>query len=220
MNKVSVEKIDDVTLIKLDDGKVNACSIEFLEEFKNTLDNASKNKGAVCILGRKGFFTAGFDLKTFQSGDLNKIQKMYMLGFNILTQLFLYPRPIVIGCTGHAIGLGVFLLCCGDYRYGAKGPFKIHANEVVNSMVIPTELMRIAESRILKTHTNRLLLNGEAYPIEKTINTGLIDDIVNEKKIKNKCLEKAKQLCDCQHPFYEETKLISRIPVLEKIKKK
>ena len=216
MTKVSVSNVEDVSVIKIDDGKVNACSIDLLESLTTILDNVPKTKGAVCILGRPGFFSAGFDLKTLSSGDLTKTMRMTKLGFELLLTLYAFPRPVVMGCSGHAVGLGVFLLCCADYRFAVKGDFKVHANEVVNGMFIPPHMLHIAESRILKSHSNRLLLNGEPYPIEKTIDTGLVDELVDASDLDAKVIERAHHLCACQHPFYEKTKLISRRAVIQK----
>lgn len=218
MSYISLSIENNISKLTIDDGKVNAFSAKLLKEFNDVLSKIPKDTGALCILGRPGFFTAGFDINCLQSGSIESIKEMTTLGFQLLIDLFSFPRPIVMGCTGHAIGLGVFLLCCADYRIGAEGAFKCHANEVVNGMVIPKNMLCIAEHRLLPTHVNRLLLNGEPYPIQNTVGIGLLDDMVKPNMLQQACIERAALLNLCQHPFYEQTKRSSRKEVIKMAK--
>ena len=65
----TLSKEGDISTITLDDGKVNVFSLEMLESIQKSLDQVSKDSGALIIRGREGIFSAGFDIKTFQSGD-------------------------------------------------------------------------------------------------------------------------------------------------------
>ena len=61
------------------------------------------------------------------------VEEGFVLGIRLLE----YPAPVIIGCTGHAVAMGAFLLLCGDYRVGVDGPFRIVANEVAIGMTMP-----------------------------------------------------------------------------------
>ena len=115
------------------------------------------------------------------------------------------------------IGLGVFLLCCADYRIGITGDFKAHANEVVNGMVIPAQMTDLAANRILPNHFTRMFINGEAYHLEKSIETGLIDQVCKPEDLMKESLARAVLLNKCMHPFYHKTKLIARRDIIKKI---
>ena len=69
----------------------------------------------------------------------------------MLHDLYTFPRPIIALATGHTVAMGVFVLCCADYRIGIKGDFICQANEVRNNMDIPTQIM-IIQDRISKKH--------------------------------------------------------------------
>ena len=90
----TLSKEGDISTITLDDGKVNVFSLEMLESIQKSLDQVSKDSGALIIRGREGIFSAGFDLKTFQSGDAEKAQKMTALGMKNMHDLYmaLYRR--------------------------------------------------------------------------------------------------------------------------------
>jgi len=55
---------------------------------------------------------------------------------------------VIIGCTGHAVAMGAFLLLCGDYRVGVDGPFRIVANEVAIGMTMPFTAIEFCRQRL------------------------------------------------------------------------
>ena len=71
----TLEKIDDVSVLSLDDGKVNVFSIEMLEAINNCLNDVPKDSGSLVIKGKEGIFSAGFDLKTLHQEIWKKSQK-------------------------------------------------------------------------------------------------------------------------------------------------
>ena len=206
MSSVQFKQQGNISVLSINDEKVNALSYDLLCDLRHNLDRCSKDRGALCIMGRPGFFSAGFDVNVFQSGEETAIKEMIHVGFQLLIDLLSFPRPIVMACTGHAVGMGVFLLCCADYRMGVNGAFKLHANEVVNGMHIPPLLMKIAQNRLLPNHVFPFLLNAEPYAIQKGISLGLIDDLVSEKDLSEKCFKRAQLLSLCQDPGYRQSK--------------
>ena len=213
----TLEKIDDVSVLSLDDGKVNVFSIEMLEAINNCLNDVPKDSGSLVIKGKEGIFSAGFDLKTFASGDMEKISKMSDLGMRFMYDIFTFPRPIVAACSGHAIALGAFLLCSCDHRIGIKGDFKIGANELRNNMIIPTPILELAKFKLTKPHKQRALLNAEMYSIEDAIAPGYLDEVTEHEKLMELALAKAKDLATLAHPQYQQTKKLDQEDVAAKI---
>ena len=106
----------DISTIVLDDGKVNVCSLEMLESIQQCLAEVPKDKGALIVRGREGIFSAVFDLKTIQGEDAEKSKKMVEMGMKTMHDLYTFPRPVIMAVTGHTIAMGLFIVCCGDYR--------------------------------------------------------------------------------------------------------
>ena len=215
---INLRNIDDVSLITLDDGKVNAFSIEMLEAFNEKLSQVPRNNGSLIIKGREGIFSGGFNLKTFSSGDPEQINKMLKLGFETLYEVYTFPRPVIAAVSGHAIALGIFLTSCCDYRIGVKGDYILQANEVRNKMSIPTQLIEIAASRLHKSHIYRALFHAEPYPMALGVEAGWLDELVDQKELEKRTLEKAKNLSELGHPYYKETKEILLGETFQKIK--
>ena len=208
---------EDVSIITLDDGKANVFSTAMSETINTILDQVPEDKGSLLITGKPGLFSAGFDLKTISGGDPKAAIEMTTAGFRLLSRIYSFPRPIVAASSGHAIALGAFLLCCADYRIGAKGNFIVQANETRNGMSIPTPILEISKSRILKNHWYRAILNAEAYSISDSIDAGYLDEVVDPEDLMSKSLEVAKDLATLSHPHYKLTKDLDQKDILGRI---
>ena len=175
------------------------------------------DKGSLLFTGRPGLFSAGFDLKTISGGDPKAALEMTTAGFKLLSRIYSFPRPVIAASSGHAIALGAFLLCCADYRLGAAGNFIVQANETRNGMAIPTPILEISKSRILKNHWYRAILNAEAYTISDSVDAGYLDEVVDPDELMSKSLEVAKDLATLSHPHYKLTKDLDQQAVLKRI---
>ena len=207
----------DVSIITLNDGKANVFSPEMSNTVSNLLDQVPGDKGSLVITGRSGIFSAGFDLKIISSGDSDAVASMIKAGFTLLARIYNFPRPVIAACSGHGVALGAFLLCCADYRIGAKGQFIVQANETRNNMSIPAPILEISKSRIAKTHWYRAILNAEAYPVENAIEPGYLDEVTDAENLMNRAMEVANDLATLGHPHYKITKDLDQKETLKRI---
>ena len=176
------------------------------QQVNDCLDQVETEKGCLIITGKEGMFSAGLDLKTIQSGDMDKILEMSSNAFKLLARIFSFPRPVIAACSGHGIALGTFLICCCDYRIGVKGDFMLGANEMRTNMVIPTPILELIKFRVNNSHKYRAVLGAEMYTLEQAKEAGLMDEVVNAKDLMNVAMEKAKDLASMGHPSYTLTK--------------
>jgi len=202
----TLNKEGNVSIITLDDGKANVFSPEMSQQIDKCLDQVSTEEGCLIITGKEGMFSGGLDLKIIQSGDIERIQEMSSKAFKLLARIFSFPRPVIAACSGHAVALGTFLLCCCDYRIGVKGEFMLGANEMRTNMVIPTPILELIKFRVSNTHKYRAVLGAEMYKLEDSISAGLIDEVVDQDLLMTTVTEKAKDLATMGHPSYSMTK--------------
>ena len=207
----------DVSIITLDDGKANVFSSAMSSTINQLLDEVPNDKGALLITGRQGLLSGGFDLKTMTGGEAKDIIEMTVNGFKLLARIYGFSRPVVVASSGHAIALGAFLLCCADYRIGAKGKYLVQANEHRNNMSIPIPILEISKSRISKRHWHRAILNAEAYPIDQSVEAGYLDEVVDEEDLMKRAMEVATDLATLGHPHYQMTKDLDQKDILERI---
>ena len=213
---VTLKTDENISIIQMDDGKVNVFSPDMIQNFNDVLDQVPNDKGAMLIIGKEGMFSAGFDLKVMMSSPENAAA-MVKSGFELLMRVFTFPRPVVAACSGHAIALGAFLLCSCDHRIGCKGDFKIGANELRNNMIVPTPILELAKFRLIKSHKQRALLNAEMYSIEDAVAPGYLDEIADHDKLFELAMAKAKDLATLAHQQYLQTKKLDQEDVAAKI---
>ena len=202
----TIKKEDDISIITLDDGKANVFSPEMSYQLNGCLDQVDTESGCLIITGREGMFSAGLDLKTIQSGDVDRIVEMSSRAFKLLARIFSFPRPVIAACSGHGIALGTFLVCCCDYRIGIKGDYMLGANEMRTNMVIPTPILELIKFRVNDSHKYRAVLGAEMYNFNQAQEAGLIDDVVEIDNLMTAAKDKAKDLATMGHPSYTMTK--------------
>jgi len=202
----TLTKEDNISIITLDDGKANVFSEEMSKQINQCLDDVPTDTGCLVLQGRDGMFSAGFDLKVIQNGEVQKILDMSSSGFKLLARVFSFPRPVIASCSGHGIALGTFLLCCCDFRVGIKGDFMLGANEMRTNMVIPMPILELIRFRLNPSYKYRAILGAEMYSMEEAKEAGLLDVVVDPKELKNFVMEKAKDLATMGHPSYSLTK--------------
>ena len=213
----TLSKENDISIIKLDDGKANAFSYDMLSQVNDLLKKVPRDSGALVITGREGLFSGGFDLKTLATGDMEKITKMVQLGYRLLLELFSFDRPIVAAVSGHSIALGLFVTCSADYRIAIDGKYVCQANEVRNNMDIPTQIMEIIRARVNKKYFYSAVYHSDAYSVQDSIEVGYIDEVVSEDQFMERVMAKAKELATLPHPFYANTKKTAQDDVRQKI---
>ena len=202
----TLKKEGNISAITLDDGKANVFSPEMSKQINECLDEVATEEGCLIITGREGMFSGGLDLKIIQSGDIDHIQEMSFSAFKLLARIFSFPRPVIAACSGHAVALGTFLLCCCDYRVGVKGEFMLGANEMRTNMVIPTPILELIKFRVSNAHKYRAVLGAEMYSLEASQAAGLIDEVVDPESLMTAVSEKAQDLATMGHPSYSMTK--------------
>jgi len=213
----TLKRKENISIITLDDGKANVFSSKMSKDINECLDEVPTENGCLIITGREGILSGGFDLKVIQGGEIEMIQEMTLAGFKLLSRIFSFPRPVIAACSGHAVALGTFLLCCCDYRIGVKGEFMLGANEMRTNMVIPPQILELIKFRVTEDHKYRAVLGAEMYSLENAISAGLMDEVVDQDALMNSVMEKAADLSTMGHPSYSMTKELFIADTLKKI---
>src|SRR5258708_1635104 len=176
---VGYESGDSIARITMDDGKVNVLSSAMLGALNDALDRAERDGVVVVISGRQGVFSAGFDLAVLRAGG-PKATQVVRAGLELAERVLSFPTPVLIGCTGHAVAMGVFLLLSGDYRVGVTGSYKLTANEVAIGLTMPRTAVEICRQRLSPAHFNRATTLAEVFSPAEAVQAGFLDRVVSE----------------------------------------
>ncbi|WP_295137161.1 crotonase/enoyl-CoA hydratase family protein [uncultured Reyranella sp.] len=200
----SVTFEDGVTRILLDDGKVNAMSLEMLTEIATRLEEAASHGGPVVVQGRPGIFSAGFDLRTFARGPDASLA-MVRAGADLILRFLKHPRPIVTVCTGHAYPMGAFLMLAADVRFGVAGNWKIGLNEVAIGLTVPHFALALARHRLSPPGLARVSTATMFEPVSAQQH-GYLDQVCEAADLQPAIEAELQRLKALDWPSYEATK--------------
>lgn len=208
MEFVKSEMQDDTCVLRLDHGKPNSISTAVANELMSGLAEAEESANAVVILGRAGMFSGGFDLPTMGKGPA-AAREMLTAGARLLMAIYNHPKPIVIGCGGHAIAMGAFITMAGDERIGASGEFKIGMNETAIGMTLPTFGLELARARLSKRHFDRAVVHSTIYDPQGALEAGILDRVVSPDRLETECFEAAARLAQLKQPAFRNNKRLA-----------
>ncbi len=216
-DRVTYQLRDSIAEIRMDDGKVNALSIDLFAELGAAFDRAKSDRAVVVLCGRPGVFSAGFDLRVLRAGGAES-NALVRTGFELAERILAFPSPVVIACTGHAIAMGVFLVLAGDYRIGALGAHRIGANEVAIGITMPRFGVEICRQRLAPAHFHRAVALAEMYAPEDAVAAGFLDRVVPAVDVEHSAHEVAAQLARLDRDVHAASKLRARDHALRAIR--
>lgn len=209
---------DGIATISLDDGKVNALSIETLRALHGALDRAERDGVVTIVRGRPGYLSAGFDLKVFGEGVVERVLEMLTLGATLTERLLSFPVPVVLACSGHAVAAGSFVALSADARIGADGPFQIGLNEVKIGLTVPWFAIELARHRLAPAHFDAAVTSARMYGPPEAVTAGFLDRVVAAEQLDDAALDAARTLAQLDMRAHAASKLRAREDVLRRLR--
>ena len=196
---ITTSRDGDVAVIRIDDGKANALSHVAIDAFNAALDSAEGDAGAVVIVGRPGRFCAGFDLSVINAGP-TETQALVRRGGELALRLYMFPRPVVVACTGHALAAGAIILMAADHRVGAQGAFKIGLNEVSIGLPLPIFLTELAQQRLSRRHLTAATMLAHIFDPDTALDAGFLDEVVAPDGVEATAIARARSFASTLNP--------------------
>jgi len=206
---------DGVAVLRFDDGKVNVLSYEAIEALDAWLDQAEAEATAVCLTGRPGAFSAGFDLSIMTTGIENALA-LVTAGGKMMLRMYLHPQPVVGAVTGHALAGGALLSATCDVRIGADRASKIGLNEAQIGMSLPAFAVELARDRLDPRAFVRATLLGEVFDPHGAVDAGWLDKVVPEESCVDEAIAEARRLGGLSQAAYATTKRMLRQATIDR----
>jgi len=216
---VAYELADSVAILHVDDGKANAFSFALIDALHAAFDRAEKEAKAIAWIGRAERFSGGFDLGVMRGGDLSAVARLVQAGGRLALRMYESPRPVVIGCTGHALAMGAVALLAADWRVGALGDVKIGLNEVAIGLTLPTFASELAQERLSPRHRQRAEVLAEVYDGAGAVEAGFLDVAVPAGEVESSAIAAASRFAELHPGAHHATKLRVRRAALEVLRK-
>jgi len=179
---VEINDKSGVATVTLQRPPVNSLSLELLTELKQHLTDLEKNKcrGAIITSAFKTF-SAGLDIMEMYKPDPERAKKFWVTLQDLYLVLYGSSYPTVAVITGPAPAGGCLLSICCEYRIMVPQSI-IGLNETLLGIVAPPWFVRTMENTIGKRQTELALTTGRLFSTEEAFNTGLIDEVVQNKE--------------------------------------
>ena len=199
---VSTDSIDDVVVLRMDHGKVNALDVELLIAVREAFAELPV-EAAVVLTGNERAFSAGLDLRRLLDSPLDySDQLLDELTATCLT-VFDHPRPVVAAVNGAAIAGGAMLAFAADVRFLSTGP--IGLPELRVGVPIPSTLMELAR-HVLGSHLTGHVLQGVAVDAQSALSMGMVDEVVEPELLLDRAVAHAQLLAEVPAVTYALTK--------------
>ena len=208
-----------VGVIRMDDGKANAVNPDMVVALNKVLDDAEANDDvkAIVLTGRADKFSAGFDLKYFQSNPPEKGAELVASGGVLAHRIFSFAKPVVAAINGHAIAMGCFLVQACDRRIGIEGNYFTGANETAINMVLPQFAVEFLKYRLNPGFHDEAVLEGKLFPLHEAVNVGFIDAVTSADALMDEATALASKLGELPAGAYKGNKLLMRETPLKAI---
>ncbi len=205
--KLTIERVDDVVVVHLDDGKANALSAELIGAIMSAVDTAEADQSVAALVlhGRDGRFCAGFDLDVMRGGDIAAVVGLVSDGGALVHRLYGSTLPVVAACTGHAVAAGALLLLGCDVRYGADIDCKIGLNEVAIGLVLPDWALTIAAERLSPRHLQMAVATARVTDGRGATEAGFLDEVVPADELLAAAIARARQMAALDRGAYGRT---------------
>jgi enoyl-CoA hydratase/carnithine racemase len=193
LDLVTVERVSNVAILRLNRGVTNPLSQEFLEHILRTVcDLRDDLEGIDALLitsNSDKFFSIGFDLPELHSSDIAAVKLFYETFNKLCLDLYSFPRPTIAGILGHAIAGGCILATCCDYRYIADGKKLMGLNEIKLGIPIPYISLVLLEQTLGERSAKMVVESGEFYGPEQLKLLGWVDEVLPSDQVVDRAVE-------------------------------
>ncbi len=166
--------------------KLNALNISMLEEIRKNLIDIRENKEIFVVVflgsGDKAFI-AGADISEFSKYGKNKGLELAKKGQeNVLDLIENFPKPIIAGINGYALGGGLELAMACHLRV-AVNTAKLGLPEVSLGLIPGYGGTQRLTKLVGKTNAIEMILSGEMIDSEKAYALRLVNKVVKRENL-------------------------------------
>lgn len=181
---VRVEVADQIATIRLDRPKMNALNAQVQAEIAAAAEQVSMDDAvrAVILYGGERVFAAGADIKEMAplgAGEMAKRTVALQAAFNDVANI---PKPVVAAVTGYALGGGLELALCADFRVLGQSA-KVGQPEILLGIIPGAGGTQRLPRLIGPAKAKDLIFTGRHVGAAEALATGLADKVVPDGEV-------------------------------------
>lgn len=206
MDALELHTVDGapVVVATIDDGKVNALTLDLVGELHGVVDAVGADS-ALVVTGRPGTFSGGLDLDVVGAGGPPAQALVGALG-RLLVAVLSSTRPVVVAADGHAVAAGAMLLLCADLAVVSDRPARFGFTEVPAGLPLPEGVVDLVAARVAPSAVLGLTAHGRLVGPGEAVDVGLADLVVPGAELHDRAVAEASRLAALPIEAYAETK--------------
>jgi len=193
---VLFEKKDGLGKIRLNrPEKLNALNPDVYGELEDLFIKCESDSEikVILVVGSEKAFAAGADIEAMAKGDIALAYQMTDQSKRVLNRLADMPKPTIAGISGYALGGGLELALCCDFRVASDNA--VLGLPEIGLGIIPGGGGTQRLTRLIGAgRASELILLGEAVKAEKAEIWGLVNMVVGVDQMEPECGKLAKKL--------------------------
>lgn len=174
--------------------KKNALTVDMYSRMADALRRAVDDGDvrAVVIVGTEGAFTSGNDVADFlqnpPEGEDSPV-------FRFLDAIAGFPKPLLAGVTGVAVGIGTTMLLHCDLAYAAEDArFRL---PFVNLALVPEAASTLLLPRMMgHVRAAELLFLGDVFTAQKACELGLVNAVIDSHGLEEHVMNQARRVAE------------------------
>ena len=212
MIKETIE--DGIVIITLSHGGTNSITLDMLRQIDAlvTRVNTEEELKGIVLTGDGRFFSSGFHLPDFIAfKEFDAITNWFDEEEQLLLNFFTCSKPVICAMNGHSAAAGLIWAFASDYRLIANHPkIKLGMSEIKIGLPLSIAQSEIVRYGIGSEKTYRdVMFFGEMVGVEKALELGLVDEILEAEDLLNRAKELVKLWIDTPNrPFIPMKKLM------------
>jgi len=181
---VRVEVADQIATIRLDRPKMNALNAQVQAEIAVAAAQVSSDSAirAVILYGGERVFAAGADIKEMASLGAAEMSKRTAALQAALNDVADIPKPVVAAITGYALGGGLELALCADFRVLGESA-KVGQPEIQLGVIPGAGGTQRLPRLIGPAKAKDLIFTGRHVAAAEALAIGLADKVVPDAEV-------------------------------------
>lgn len=197
MDVVHLEVDKGVATIRLDRPPMNAIDRLVVEQIRGASEEAARRKSvrAVVVYGGEKVFAAGADITAMAPMGYAEILEWITemtAAFEIVARI---PKPVVAAVTGYALGGGLELALCADFRVFAENA-KVGLPEILLGVMPGAGGTQRLPRLIGASRAKDMIFTGRQVRADEALRIGLADRVVAPEAVYSEALALARRFVD------------------------
>jgi enoyl-CoA hydratase/carnithine racemase len=181
---VRVEVSESVATIRLDRPPMNALSAQLTDEIAAAARQVGTDAGirAVVLYGGEKVFAAGADIKEMAQAGPRQAAAIARRLHDAFTEVARIPKPVIAAITGYALGGGLELALCADFRVLGEGA-KVGQPEIQLGVIPGAGGTQRLPRLVGPARAKDMIFTGRFVAAPEALAIGLADQVVPDADV-------------------------------------